>query len=386
MILNLMKHQLFKSLRKTRYGGMRLTTPLNDRYHFFGREAGHYADISLHDWKALSRLSAGGDIGLAETYSEGLWDTSNLTELLMFGLENEAIFEQYIHGSTLSRMGERVRYFTRRNTVENSRRNIQAHYDLGNDFYRLWLDRSMTYSSGIFHANDETLEASQTNKNTRITDLFGGKSGTLLEVGCGWGGFAEHATRVGDFAAKGITLSQQQYEFAKARLNGNANIALEDYRHQEGLYDYLVSIEMFEAVGEKYWPVYFEKMKSLMQPDGKAIIQTITIDESRFESYRNGSDMIRTFIFPGGMLPSGERFEKAAKAAGLKVADRYEFGQDYAITLERWLKRFDAKTEEIKTLGYDDRFIRLWRFYLAACIAGFRMNHTNVMQVELRHA
>ena len=206
-----------------------------------------------------------------------------------------------------------------------------------------------------------------------------------MEIGCGWGGFAERALAAGDFDLTGVTLSEQQHEFATQRLGNKADIRLEDYRHQNGKFDHIVSIEMFEAVGERYWATYFEKVKNMLSQNGKAMIQTITMNEKDFPRYRQGGDFIRSYIFPGGMLPSPSRFKEEAAKAGLRIADQYHFGLDYARTLQIWLDQFDAKIPEIKALGYDDGFIRLWRFYLAACAAGFRTGRTDVMQVELQH-
>lgn len=226
----------------------------------------------------------------------------------------------------------------------------------------------------------------QHNKYDRILDRMETASGNVLEVGCGWGGFAERAHEKGDYALKGITLSDEQHDFAKARTNGYADIVLEDYRHQTGSYDRIVSIEMFEAVGERFWPTYFKKLGELMKPAGKAVIQTITINDTDFNRYRASGDFIRSFIFPGGMLPSPSRFRQEAAKAGLKVENEYFFGQDYARTLTEWLRTFDEKVDKVRALGFDEGFIRLWRFYLGACAGGFRAGRTNVMQVEVSHA
>ena len=244
----------------------------------------------------------------------------------------------------------------------------------------------MTYSAAIYKDQNETLEQAQHNKYDRIVDCLNQNSGSLLEVGCGWGGFAERAQDKGDFGIKGITLSEEQHDYARDRLGQKANIVLEDYRHQNGKFDNLVSIEMFEAVGERYWPTYFNKIGDLLSKNGKAVIQTITMNEHDFPRYRRGGDFIRSYIFPGGMLPSPSRFREEAEKAGLKAGNESYFGQDYATTLEHWLKDFEAKRDEVKALGFDDGFIRLWRFYLAACVAGFRTGRTDVMQVELAHA
>jgi cyclopropane-fatty-acyl-phospholipid synthase len=277
-------------------------------------------------------------------------------------------------------------YLLKLNSLKGSKKNIHAHYDLGNEFYKLWLDPTMTYSAAIYKDQNETLEQAQHNKYDRIVDCLDQKSGSLLEVGCGWGGFAERAQDKGDFGIKGITLSEEQHDYARDRLGQKADIVLEDYRHQNGKFDNLVSIEMFEAVGERYWPTYFNKIGDLLSKNGKAVIQTITMNEHDFPRYRRGGDFIRSYIFPGGMLPSPSRFREEAEKVGLKAGNEFYFGQDYATTLEHWLKDFEAKRDEVKALGFDDGFIRLWRFYLAACVAGFRTGRTDVMQVELAHA
>jgi cyclopropane-fatty-acyl-phospholipid synthase len=216
---------------------------------------------------------------------------------------------------------------------------------------------------------------------------FEAQNPSVLEIGCGWGGFAERcAQRVGGADISGVTISDEQFDYSQARLNGKANIIKKDYRLLEGMYDQIVSIEMFEAVGEEYWSTYFKKLKSLMKQKGSTLIQTITIADDKFETYRKGSDVIRSLIFPGGMLPSPSEFDKAVARDGLQVTDKFEFGLDYAKTLEIWLENFDAKYVEVKKMGYDESFIRLWRFYLASCIAGFKTGRVNVMQAELRHA
>ncbi|MFB2533204.1 class I SAM-dependent methyltransferase [Paracoccus sp. p3-h83] len=247
------------------------------------------------------------------------------------------------------------------------------------------MDPTMTYSSALYGPGDD-LVAAQHRKYDRMIDGLGAPSGRLLEIGCGWGGFAERALSRGDFAPKGLTLSQEQAAYARERLGPGAQIALQDYRDEAGRYDHVVSIEMFEAVGEKFWPVYFAKLREVLAQKGRAMIQTITIDDRHFDRYRKGSDMIRSFIFPGGMLPSPSRFRDQAERAGLRVEDAFGFGADYARTLREWLDRFDARRDEVAALGFDAGFIRVWRFYLAACIAGFATGRTDVMQYRLAHA
>lgn len=378
--------RLFRSLDRIEYGRIDLVTPDGRTRSFEGHKPGPVAHMQLHDWSVVSNLAARGDLAFAEDYQAGQWETDDLTSLMFFALQNGNAIEKYLHGSKLLQIGARLQYLMRRNSKNGSRRNISFHYDLGNEFYALWLDRTMTYSSGIFETGQENLEDAQNLKYDRIIDRLHGTSGDLLEIGCGWGGFGDRASARTGHRVRGLTLSHEQHRFAANRLRDRADIVLEDYRDQHGTFDNIVSIEMFEAVGERYWSTYFKKIASLLRAGGTAMIQTITIDEKHFDRYRRGSDMIRSFIFPGGMLPSPTRFAQEAQKAGLAVTDRYRFGQDYATTLERWLHNFDANAAAVRAQGFSEEFIRLWRFYLAACIAGFRTGRTDVMQIELRHA
>jgi cyclopropane-fatty-acyl-phospholipid synthase len=374
-----------KTLDRLECGYVDVTLPDGKNYVFQGRNPGPSSTLVLNEWKVLTNLLVRGDSAFAEDYRRGLWDTGNLQDLLSLALANDNVLRPFLFGSKISQLTARLSYLLRTNTLAGSRRNIHAHYDLGNNFYKLWLDETMSYSAAIFDG-DDTLESAQNRKYDRILSRLNGETGRLLEVGCGWGGFAERAMERGDLEVKGITISEEQHAFAQSRLGEKADIRLEDYRHQTGLYDHIVSIEMFEAVGERYWPTYFKKIGGLLAKRGKAVIQTITIRDDLFESYRKGGDVIRDYIFPGGMLPSAERFSLAAQKHGLKSEGVYMFGQDYARTLEIWLKNFEEKNDQIRRLGFDEPFMRLWRFYLAACIAGFRTGRTNVMQVELSHA
>jgi cyclopropane-fatty-acyl-phospholipid synthase len=386
MITQLASDKLLKRLDHLDTGTLKLTTPDGKTRVFSGKNPGENASIELRDWRVVSNMMTKGDIGLAEDYRAGNWETDNLTALATLGLVNRNALDSFVAGKNFSRTLSMLSYLLKLNSLKGSKKNIHAHYDLGNDFYKLWLDPSMTYSSAIFKDQNDSLEQAQYNKYDRILDCLGKDSGSLLEVGCGWGGFAERAQGRGDFGIKGLTLSEEQHVYAQKRLGNKANIALEDYRHQNKKFDNIVSIEMFEAVGERYWPTYFNTIKNLLNQNGKAVIQTITMNDKDFPRYRRGGDFIRSFIFPGGMLPSPSRVRSEVKQSGLKAENEFYFGQDYARTLELWLNDFDAKRDEIKALGFDDGFIRLWRFYLAACIAGFRTGRTDVMQVELSHA
>ncbi|MEM6811818.1 MAG: cyclopropane-fatty-acyl-phospholipid synthase family protein [Pseudomonadota bacterium] len=387
MINNFLFTNLLKHLEKIHTGALTFHTPDHKKYEFSGSQGGPKADIYIYDWNAIPEWVAKGDIGFAETYREGLWETNDLLAALNIAMLNRDILNPYLKANIFQNFFYQVIYALQKNSIKGSKKNIHAHYDLGNDFYKLWLDPTMTYSSAIYKNDNEDLSQAQNNKYDRIIDSLNGDSGSLLEIGCGWGGFADRALeRDKDMQIKGITLSHEQKDFAVDRLQNNAQIVLEDYRHQEGKFDHIVSIEMFEAVGEKYWKTYFEKMKSLLADKGKAVVQTITVANEDFDHYKNETDFLRSYIFPGGLLPSPEKFDSVAQKAGLMTSNIYEFGQDYARTLEEWLKNFDSVVDKVRGLGFDDKFIRLWRFYLAGCAAGFASGYTNVQQVELAHA
>jgi cyclopropane-fatty-acyl-phospholipid synthase len=377
-------HRFLDTLSRIEHGAITVTTPDGKVYAYAGAQPGVNADIIVHDWRAIPALAASGDIGFAEGYRDSWWSSSDLTNLFYLGLQNEAYLNRYIYGGVLARIASKLTYIFTQNTIRGSRKNIHAHYDLGNDFYKLWLDPTMTYSSALFKSEGEDLTLAQHRKYDRILERLG-NSGNILEIGCGWGGFAERALESKDYAIKGLTISGAQHAYASERLKNKAHIALEDYRIQTGKFDAIVSIEMFEAVGEKYWPVYFGKLKSLLANGGKALIQTITIQDDYFDAYRKGGDAIRTFIFPGGMLPSPTRFEEESRKAGLRLTNHFAFGQNYAHTLERWLDQFEARLDDVRALGFDDKFIRMWRFYLTSCIASFRIGRTDVVQMELQH-
>ncbi len=377
-------HRFLRELEGLERGALHITTPDGRQHSFAGAKPGAIGQIEIHDWRTIPALVFRGDVGFAEAYRDGWFETDDLPNLMLAALQNGEAFDPVLENGHWLRWGERLYHLWNENTLRGSRRNIQAHYDLGNEFYQLWLDPTMTYSSALFQNDDDALEHAQANKYQRILNCLDAPSGDILEIGCGWGGFADHALSRGDYRIKGITLSDEQHAYARSRLGQRADIVLEDYRHQTGRYDALVSIEMFEAVGEKYWPTYFAKLRSLLKTKGRAVVQTITMSDRHFEAYRSGTDMIRRYIFPGGMLPSKSRFHDHAAQQGLRVNSWHAFGQDYAKTLSHWLDRFDAKTEEVKALGFDDAFVRLWRYYLSACIAGFRSGRTDVVQYELQ--
>lgn len=377
--------QFLDAVARIQHGTLTITTPDGVLHEFHGPHPGPHGELVLNDWRAIAALAARGDIGMTEAYRDHWCDTPDLEALIMVAMMNVDALHPYIFGRRWQALMISALYVLNRNSRSGAKRNIQAHYDLGNDFYRLWLDESMTYSSALFQADDD-LQMAQRRKYDRIIDHLAGASGRLLEIGCGWGGFAERALERGDFAPKGLTLSHEQADYARERLGPDADIALQDYRDETSRYDHVVSIEMFEAVGERYWPTYFGKLAQVLSDKGRAMIQTITIADDLFDVYRRGPDMIRSFIFPGGMLPSPSRFEAEATRAGLRIEETFNFGFRYARTLREWLKRFDLGQAQIRAMGFDDEFIRVWRMYLAACAASFATGRTDVVQYQLSHA
>jgi len=358
----------------------------------FGDGAGPQLRITLNDWQVLERCLKGGDIGFAETYMDGRWHADDLAGLVELFCRNRDALEKVIFGSLIAGSIYRIKHWLNRNTLARSKKNIEAHYDLGNSFYALWLDPSMTYSSALFSGNLELdLELAQAAKYRRILQRLAPSAGdTILEIGCGWGGFAEIAAREFNVRVTGLTLSGEQLRFATQRLalagvGDRVDLHLRDYRDMHGHFDHVVSIEMFEAVGEQYWDHYFACIRRNLKAGGRAIVQSISIDETLFERYRKGTDFIQQYIFPGGMLPSPTAFRARAGAAGLAVADQFRFGSDYAETLRRWRQNFMRVLPRVRGSGFDERFIRLWEFYLAYCEGAFNAGSTDVLQFELIH-
>ncbi len=384
-------HPLFNAFAQAEYGRLFLTAPGGACYRFKGHKQGVEAQLTLHSWKALDALLARGEIGFADSYAKGEWDSEDLAGLVIYGIHNADSLERYFYGRPWYSLWQRLRSMIQSNSLMGSRSNISSHYDLGNDFYKLWLDKSMTYSSALFEGDrSRSLEDAQKAKYQRILDKLDPEPGShILDIGCGWGGFTEFAAKQG-FRVTSVTISKEQGEFARERiydkgLDNIARIELMDYRNISGQFDYIVSIGMFEHVGENYWPVYFEKVKSLLKPVGKAMIQSIVLDGEVFEKNHDKRGFIEQVIFPGGCLPSQERFRKCADKAGLFCKEMFTFGGDYALTLTEWLRRFEASKAEVRMMGYDEYFIRMWRFYLASCIGSFSAGRTSVMQAEITH-
>lgn len=375
-----------------RVGTLTFITPSGRELRISGAEPGAEARIIVHDFGFMRRVLAAGDIGFAEGYMAGEWDTPDLSAVLCAMSLNFDRLAHFLLGNPLVRAVNFVGHSLHANTRKGSRKNIHAHYDLGNAFYSQWLDRTMTYSSARYERHGQALDQAQTNKYRSLAQGMSLETGqSVLEIGCGWGGFAEYAAKEVGAKVTGITISQEQFDFAKKRifdqgLNERAEIRMVDYRDVEGRFDRVASIEMFEAVGERYWPTYFGKIQEVLNPGGRAGLQIITIRDEIFEAYRRRADFIQKYIFPGGMLPSEARLKGETTRAGLRWTGITRFGQDYADTLAEWGQRFESAWDGIATLGFDERFRKLWRFYLSYCEAGFRTERTNVVQLSLAKA
>ena len=381
---------LFRLLARLDSGRLVLTTPDGIRRSFQGERDGPTAEFAIRDWSALGRIARGAEIGVFECWRDGLIATPDMTAFLLLCARNHAALESVFHGNALSALALRIAHALRPNTRAGARRNIHAHYDLGNAFYGLWLDPGMTYSSALFDGDFSlSMQSGQDAKYDRLLDLLEvDASHSVLEIGCGWGAMAERAAATRGCKVTGLTISRAQLEHARARIEAagladRVSLSFCDYRDAVGQYDRIVSIEMVEAVGERYWPEYFRVLRERLKPGGRAAVQSIVIAEPAYERYRRSSDFIREYIFPGGMLPSVERFGAAARAAGLEVRTPHLFGRDYAETLRRWRVSFEAAVARVRALGFDERFLAAWRFYLHYCEAGFDSGRVDVMQVEL---
>ena len=382
---------ILKLLSQLNHGALHLQLPDGQSAHF--GDDSYPITLHLRDWTMFDAVMKSGDIGFAETYIADGWTTDNLTGLIELFIRNRDQVESLIYGKWWGNLLYRVRHLFNRNSRSGSRKNIHAHYDIGNDFYRLWLDPSMTYSSALFdHTNTEDLHAGQLAKYRRIVQQLQVQHGdNVLEIGCGWGGFAEVAVQEAGAHVTGLTLSTEQLHYAQnrlaaAELDQHTDLKLMDYRDCNGEYDAIASIEMFEAVGEAYWPNYFECVARNLKQGGRACIQTIVIADELFERYRSSTDFIQQYIFPGGMLPSPQVFRAQAAKQGLKVVDEFAFGLDYARTLVEWRTAFHEKLRQVRAQGFDERFVLTWEFYLCYCEAAFRAGSTNVMHFTLEKA
>lgn len=373
-----------------RFGQIDFVLPDGRRFRAEGKNAGPIAELDIHNVDLFARLIREGDLGFCDAYLDGWWSTPDLQAFMDFiHADNEDIYDGF-PGMGLVRRFEQLRFWLQRNSKKQARKNISFHYDLGNEFYKLWLDDTMSYSSAIFRDPQQSMEAAQIEKYKSMVDEMGVVAGDhVLEIGCGWGGFAEYAAGVRGLRVTCLTISEEQFKYAverieKAGLSDKVTFKLQDYRDETGVYDGIASIEMFEAVGEQYWPVYFESVRERLKPGKTATFQIITVAHRRWEVYKRGVDFIQKYIFPGGMLPSPVVLRQQIEKAGLAIEKSVEFGESYDITLRRWHQTFNDRWEQIAALGFDERFKRMWNFYLTSCAATFDSGNCDVTQITVR--
>lgn len=350
---------------------------------------GYVAILEVHNVDLFARLIREGDLGFCEAYLDGWWSTPDLMAFMdLVSDDAEAIYDGF-PGQGVIRTYEKLRFWWQSNSKRQARKNISYHYDLGNEFYGLWLDDTMTYSSAKYETGQEDLEKAQTQKYASMVDEMGVKAGDhVLEIGCGWGGFAEYAAKERGLKVTGLTISQEQYNYAverieKAGLSDLVTFKMQDYRDETGTYDGIASIEMFEAVGEKYWPTYFNAVRERLKPGARGTFQIILVQDKRWHVYKRGVDFIQKYIFPGGMLPAPTILRETIGKAGLEVTQSVEFGQSYSETLRRWYETFNDKWDHVADLGFDDRFRRMWNFYLTSCAGAFRGGICDVTQITV---
>ena len=386
-ITNLLRAKAFiKIVSKLRYGRLHLTMPDGNQYQFEGSEQGPDADMTIHSHNAIKRMMADGKMGFCEAFMVAEITSHDPAALVELAVMQNDYVEANLKFSVIKTQLRKLMHYRNNNSKTGSRKNISYHYDLGNSFYDKWLDRSMTYSSAYFERETDDLKTAQEAKYRRLAEMVGLKRGArVLEIGCGWGGFAEFAASHYDVHITGITISQEQYDYAVARiekagLSDKVTLKLTDYRDVTEQFDKIVSIEMFEAVGEAYWPTYFSTLSRCLHQGGKAALQVITIDDAIFDDYKREPDFIQQYIFPGGMLPSVPRLDTPLKSAGLKLVEDNGFGLHYARTLKEWRDRFLEAWPEISDTGFDQRFKRMWELYLAYCEGGFRAG-----SIDVRH-
>ncbi|MDB4044315.1 cyclopropane-fatty-acyl-phospholipid synthase family protein [Emcibacteraceae bacterium] len=388
-LTNYFAEKVFSRIKKANYGQIEIILPNKQFVSHKGQNAGQNISIEFKTWKSFFQYVILGQLSFAEAYINGSINISNLSALFHWFVDNEKYFPEKQNNRYKNMINRFSHIILNDNNRSGSRKNISFHYDLGNNFYKKWLDETMTYSAGIF-GNTKCLAGSQRAKYSRIVEQLKLKDGnSVLEIGCGWGGFAEHAISKHNINYRGITISNEQLDYTNKRLNKITHMKnpaiFEDYRDTLGTFDKIVSIEMFEAVGQKHWQSYFETIKNRLKPDGKAVIQVITIENDRYLRYQNRVDFIQKYIFPGGMLPSKQVFSDYAQKNQLKIDDEFAFGQDYVQTMRIWKDNFLQNWSEIESQGFDYRFYRLWLYYLDYCIAAFERNTIDVVQYSVVH-
>ncbi|MFD1341895.1 class I SAM-dependent methyltransferase [Litorisediminicola beolgyonensis] len=381
--------QVFSMASDMNNGRIDFVLPDGRTFRAEGRNPGPMAELHIHNPDLFARLIREGDLGFCDAYLDQWWSTPDLMAFMdLVHADNDDIYDGF-PGQRLIRAYEMLRFWLQNNSKRQAKKNISYHYDLGNQFYGLWLDDTMTYSSALFETGQESTEKAQIRKYASMVDQMGAKPGDhVLEIGCGWGGFAEYAAKERGLRVTGLTISREQLAYAQERirragLEDRVTLKLQDYRDERGSYDGIASIEMFEAVGEKYWPVYFETVRDRLKPGGCATLQIITVQHRRWQVYKRGVDFIQKYIFPGGMLPSPVVLRDEIRRAGLEVARSIEFGPSYSQTLRRWHDTFNEKWDEIGRLGFDERFRRMWNFYLTSCAATFSSGNCDVTQITV---
>ena len=382
-------NHVFDLAKTIQYGRLDIRLEDGRVFRAEGANPGPVAEMHIHNPDSFARLIREGDLGFSDAYLDGWWSTPDLQAFMdMMHAGNDTIYDGF-PGMGLVRAYEKLRFWLQSNNKTQARKNISYHYDLGNEFYKLWLDDTMTYSSAIFETGQESTEKAQTAKYASMVDQMGAQPGDhILEIGCGWGGFAEYAARERGLKVTGLTISKEQLKFAqdriaKAGLSDQVEFKLQDYRDERGTYDGIASIEMFEAVGEKYWPIYFETVRERLKPGKNATLQIITVADRRWDVYKRGVDFIQKYIFPGGMLPCPRILREQVQKAGLGVVTSKEFGASYDITLRRWHETFNQKWDQIAEMGFDDRFRRMWNFYLTSCASAFDSSTVDVTQITV---
>ena len=382
--------RVFDLMGKLNSGRVDFVLPDGRRFRAEGKSSGPVAEVTINNPEVFARLIREGDLGFSDAYLDGWWTTPDLQTFMDFiHADNDDMYDGF-SGIAIVRAWEKARFWFQSNSKRQALKNISHHYDLGNDFYSLWLDDTMTYSSALFNTGQESLENAQIAKYASMIDQMGVKPGDhVLEIGCGWGGFAEYAAKERGLKVTGLTISKEQLFYARKRIKNNGledkvDLKLQDYRDETGVYDGVASIEMFEAVGQKYWPIYFETIKHCLKPGKQATLQIITVHDARWDVYRKSVDFIQKYIFPGGMLPSPTVLRQEVTKAGLRVHHSIEFGKSYSQTLRRWFDVFNDQWDTINDMGFDDRFRRMWNFYLTSCAATFESGNCDVTQITLQ--
>lgn len=383
--------RVYGMAQEMQHGRVDFVLPDGRTFRAEGKKPGPVAELRVNNPDLFARLIREGDLGFCDAYLDDWWSTPDLQAFMdLVHADNEDMYDGF-PGMGLVRSFEKMRFWLQRNSKAQARKNISYHYDLGNDFYSLWLDDTMTYSSALYEDGaQQSMEAAQTAKYKSMVDQMGVKPGDhVLEIGCGWGGFAEYAAKERGLKVTGLTISEEQIKYArerieKAGLSGSVDFKLQDYRDERGEYDGIASIEMFEAVGEKYWPVYFQTVRDRLKPGRSATLQIITVADRRWDVYKRGVDFIQKYIFPGGMLPSPKALHDQVTSAGLVVERSIEFGKSYDITLRRWHETFNDRWDQVRALGFDERFRRMWNFYLTSCAATFDSGNCDVTQITIK--